>query len=134
MLLNVSRRLTTGCVAHTEHRYIPRRNDDDNGDDNDARREQSFRIKKKKKKNYPNKISPTTQNAFEQPFVNPVRFTFSRCQESRRLQQVTPGTEVGVREKEWGEREGDNKTTTANSYRFEILRNKVYIPGERYSI
>jgi hypothetical protein len=32
------------------------------------------------------------------------------------------------------EGEGDNKTTTANSYRFEILRNKVYIPGERYSI
>jgi hypothetical protein len=50
MLLNVSRRLTTGCVAHTEHRYIPRRNDDDNGDDDDARREQfHFALKKKKK-------------------------------------------------------------------------------------
>lgn len=33
------------------------------------------------------------------------------------------------------EREGDNKTTVANSYRFEILRNKVYTrrAGTRYN-
>ena len=67
--------------------------------------------------------------------MDPVRFTFSRRQESRRSQQVTPVSEEkereGERERERerereGGREGDNKTTAANSYRFEILRNKVY--------
>jgi len=63
-------------------------------------------------------------NALEQSLMDPVRFTFSRRQESYHSRQVTPASEEKKRKQE---REGDNKTTAANSYRFEILRNKVYI-------